>query len=171
MAETGKEYPLVSIVVRTKDRPGLLKESLRSVAAQDYRPVEVVLVNDGGCELDIANIRDLLGDVYLLYTRFEKSKGRASAGNAGILSAKGKYVGFLDDDDELLPDHLSALVSVLEKNDHMVAYADSELVYKEIDSETGTAGIKNRRVLRVEFSRIPADLMRVSTFMKTGISF
>jgi GT2 family glycosyltransferase/glycosyltransferase involved in cell wall biosynthesis len=146
MAETGKEYPLVSIVVRTKNRPGLLKESLRSVAAQDYRPVEVVLVNDGGCELDIANIRDLLGDVYLLYTRFEKSKGRASAGNAGILSAKGKYVGFLDDDDELLPDHLSALVSVLEKNDHMVAYADSELVYKEIDPETGTAGIKNRRV-------------------------
>jgi len=39
-----EENPLVSIIVRTKDRPKLLKNALRSIAAQTYRPIEVVLV-------------------------------------------------------------------------------------------------------------------------------
>ncbi len=42
------EGPLVSIVVRTKDRPALLAEALGSIAASTYRRLEVVLVNDGG---------------------------------------------------------------------------------------------------------------------------
>ncbi len=43
-----REGPLVSIVVRTKDRPALLAEALASIAASTYRRLEVVLVNDGG---------------------------------------------------------------------------------------------------------------------------
>lgn len=43
--------PLVSIVIRTKDRPRLLEDALASISAQSYRPIQVVLVNDGGGEL------------------------------------------------------------------------------------------------------------------------
>ena len=46
-----EKTPLVSIIVRTKDRPKLLKRALQSIFAQTYRPIEVVLVNDGGCDL------------------------------------------------------------------------------------------------------------------------
>ena len=48
--------PLVSIIVRTKDRPRLLRRALQSIAAQTYRPIEVVLVNDGGCDLEIKRL-------------------------------------------------------------------------------------------------------------------
>ena len=43
-----REGPLVSVIVRTRDRPELLAEALASLAEGQYRRAEVVLVNDGG---------------------------------------------------------------------------------------------------------------------------
>jgi len=122
-----EENPLVSIIVRTKDRPILLKNAIRSIAAQTYRPIEVVLVNDGGCDLDIEELKSVLGDVSLNYIRLEKNKGRAHAGNVGMENAKGEYMGFLDDDDKCYSDHIAVLVSLLEKYDYKFAYADANI--------------------------------------------
>lgn len=124
--------PLVSIVVRTMDRPKLLNQALQSIADQSWSPVEVVLVNDGGCDLDIAEIKGILGEVSLNYIRLEQNKGRAHAGNVGIEHAAGKYVGFLDDDDIYYPNHLETLVNVLETEQNCkVAYTDSTYVFHE----------------------------------------
>ena len=101
------ENPLVSIIVRTKDRPKLLERALQTVASQTYRPIEVVLVNDGGCDLDI-KAEKILEDMSLNYIRLEKNTGRAHAGNIGLGNVNGKYVGFLDDDDEFYPEHVSS---------------------------------------------------------------
>jgi len=132
----GRESPLVSVIVRTKDRPKLLKRAIQSIASQTYRPVEVVLVNDGGCDLDIKNLEKTLGDISLNYIRLEKNMGRAHAGNLGMENAGGKYIGFLDDDDEFHADHLLTLVSFLEQSDYAVAYTDSLMIYKEYNPET-----------------------------------
>jgi glycosyltransferase involved in cell wall biosynthesis len=131
-----KENRLVSIIVRTKDRPQLLKRALQSIVVQTYRPVEVVLVNDGGCDLDIEGLKGILDDIALNYIRLEKNTGRAHAGNVGIENAKGDYIGFLDDDDEFYPEHVVTLVSFLEHNDYEVAYTDSLMVYKGYDPHT-----------------------------------
>jgi len=131
-----RENPLVSIIVRTKDRPKLLKRTIQSIAFQTYRPIEVVLVNDGGCDIDIENLKTILGNIALNYIRLEKNMGRAHAGNLGIGNAKGKYIGFLDDDDEFHPEHVLTLVSFLEQSDYAVAYTDSLMIYKEYNPET-----------------------------------
>ncbi len=120
-SEVEEKKPLVSIIVRTKDRPKLLKNALKSIASQTYRPIEVVLVNDGGCELDIEEIKSILGDVTLNYIRLEKNTGRAHAGNVGI---------------ELYPEHVSILVEYLEVHDFCIAYTDSLMVYKKEDEPT-----------------------------------
>ncbi len=130
------DNPLVSIIVRTKDRPKLLKRALLSIAGQTYRPIEVVLVNDGGCELDVEELKGVLGDVSLNYIRLEKNTGRAHAGNVGIENAKGEYIGFLDDDDELLPEHITTLFSFLIQSDYNVAYTDSFSVYVDYSPDT-----------------------------------
>jgi glycosyltransferase involved in cell wall biosynthesis len=140
------DNPLISIIVRTKDRPKLLKIALESIAAQNYRPIEVILVNDGGCDLTIEGIKEILRDVSLNYIRFETSRGRAAAGNAGILSAHGTYIGFLDDDDEFIPDHLSTLVSFLTDSNYRVAYAESEFIVRELDPGSGRAVIRDRKL-------------------------
>lgn len=45
------DNPLVSVVIRTKDRPKRLAEAVRSVREQTHRPLEVIVVNDGGWPL------------------------------------------------------------------------------------------------------------------------
>ncbi|OGW46079.1 MAG: hypothetical protein A2Y66_00505 [Nitrospirae bacterium RBG_13_41_22] len=127
---------LVSIIVRTKDRPKLLMNALRSIAAQTYRPIEVILVNDGGCDIDVQRLIEILVDISLNYVRLEKNTGRAHAGNTGLEKAKGEYVGFLDDDDEFYPYHVSILVSHLKQCNCKVAYTDSLMAYKEYDPRT-----------------------------------
>jgi GT2 family glycosyltransferase len=118
--------PLASIIVRTKDRPGILTGALRSIASQDYRPIEAIVVNDGGCDLDTESLKKVLSDVRLKYLRLEKNLGRAASGNAGINASEGRYIGFLDDDDEFLPNHVSTLVSFLQANPgYRGAYTDS----------------------------------------------
>jgi len=147
------EDPLVSIIVRTKDRPKLLKKALKSIEAQTYRPSEVVLVNDGGCELDMQCLKSILGDVSLNYIRLEKNTGRAHAGNIGLENARGKYVGFLDDDDEFYPEHVSILVPLLKKVNYKVAYTDSLMAYKEYNPRTSElVDIRKEMVFSQDFN-------------------
>ncbi len=125
--------PLVSIIVRTKDRPKLLVNALQSIAAQNYRPVEVVLVNDGGCDVDVRNLQGILGEVPLIYHRLTMNTGRTHAGNTGIENARGEYVGFLDDDDQFYEDHVETLISFLKQSEYRIAYTDARLIHKLYD--------------------------------------
>ena len=129
------ENPLVSIIVRTKDRPVLLERALKSIAAQIYRPIEVVLVNDGGCDLDMEKTENILGNIFLTYVRLEENTGRAHAGNVGIENAHGDYIGFLDDDDEYYPDHVLVLTGTLRGSQLKIAYTDADTIFIEVDKE------------------------------------
>ena len=120
---------LVSIIVRTKDRPKLLLRALQSVAAQAYRPIEVVLVNDGGCHLEADKLKDILGNVSLNYIELEKTSGRAHAGNIGIKNAKGRYVGFLDDDDIYYKDAIRVLCFAMDCGGGPVVYGQAVLKF------------------------------------------
>ncbi len=121
------DHPLISIVVRTKDRPRLLERALSSLAAQSWRPLEAVVINDGGDALDQEALQARLGDVALNLLQLDQNTGRANAANHGIAQARGACIGFLDDDDELLPDHVAALFDTLNTTGLAVAYADCEI--------------------------------------------
>lgn len=124
--------PLVSIVVRTKDRPRLLQRALQSIAAQQHRRIETIVVNDGGCVLDLEVLKNILGDIPITYIRLEQNSGRPHAGNVGIANATGDFIGFLDDDDEYYPDHISTLLEGLARETNCcAAYADSEIIERE----------------------------------------
>ncbi|MDP2753431.1 MAG: glycosyltransferase family A protein, partial [Nitrospirota bacterium] len=138
--------PLVSIIVRTKDRPKLLKRALRSIAEQTHRPIEVVLVNDGGCDLGVEEVQGVLSDVRLNYIRLEENTGRAHAGNVGIENAKGEYLGFLDDDDSFYVDHLSTILGVVNSRDWKVAYSDAHIAYLDLCSQDGEIKVKDREL-------------------------
>jgi glycosyltransferase involved in cell wall biosynthesis len=147
-----RDNPFVSIIVRTKDRPKLLKKAIQSIALQTYRPIEVILVNDGGCGFDVEELRGILGDISLNYIGLEKNTGRAHAGNIGIENAKGQYIGFLDDDDEFFPEHVERLVTILEESDYKVAYADTEMICQESDGVGEQIADANRSIFSRDFS-------------------
>jgi glycosyltransferase involved in cell wall biosynthesis len=156
--------PLVSIIVRTKNRPKLLRRALRSVADQDYRPIEVVLVNDGEPLPDSADVAALPGDVILKEVD-NGQKGRTAAANAGVTHASGQYVCFLDDDDLLYRDHVSTLVRCLIESDYKVAYTETSFVHTEYDPE-------RQEVTETEREPAPtADFSRESLLFYNYIPF
>lgn len=168
--------PLVSIIVRTKDRPQLLMRALLSIFAQTYRPIEVVLVNDGGPELDIVEIKKVLGDVFLNYLRLEKNTGRAYAGNVGVENAKGEYVGFLDDDDVYFPEGVDTLVTaaLCARNNVLYGkvvcrkYADDDLLKVIEEREVGEPFDAGRLVLE-NFIPINAVCVPINLLRKIGL--
>ncbi len=105
---------------------------MESVVAQEYRPIEVVVVNDGGDDPSplLASL-DLRG-VSLKLVNLPRRRGRSFAANRAFEESSGKYVNFLDDDDILLPEHVSTLVGVLEKQRRRIAYTACEMVEMEM---------------------------------------
>ena len=124
----GEAGPLVSVIVRTKDRPSLLANALKSIAQQTYANLEIIVVNDGGQDVR-AVVNALAGDIPVVYIHHEKSKGRSAAANSGLKAAHGAYFNFLDDDDVFYPGHVETLVSYLLSKEAKVAYSSVLNVY------------------------------------------
>ncbi|MDM8560198.1 glycosyltransferase [Candidatus Parabeggiatoa sp. HSG14] len=115
----------IAIIVRTKDRPHLLTRCLQSLAEQKRIPNEVIVVNDGGVTIDevVNNFADL--NIQLIHNK--DNQGRARAGNQGVQTAKSDVIGFLDDDDRFLSDHLQRLEKSMLHFDAKVAYSGCRL--------------------------------------------
>lgn len=112
--EIGSEHVPISVVIRTKDRPALLREAVDSVRATGY-PAEIVVVNDGGARAEIDGVK---------LVSHETSRGRAEAANSGVRAAANPFIAFLDDDDLFYPEHLQTL-SDAAKPSHAAWYTDA----------------------------------------------
>jgi glycosyltransferase involved in cell wall biosynthesis len=106
-------YPSVSVVIATRDRPELLRITLRAVLAQDYPgEIDVTVVYDHS-EPEPGLLDDFPGDPIQVTTN-SRAPGLAGARNSGIGASKGDWVAFCDDDDDWMPDKLSSQFALLE---------------------------------------------------------
>lgn len=125
-----QETPLVSLILRTRNRPEWLRQALTSVQAQTYTNTEVIVVNDGGEEID--DILDFFRKHLDIKTvTHSECRGRAAAANTGIALATGKYLNFLDDDDLLYPHHIESLVRYAQQTGARLVYSDCDVVRYE----------------------------------------
>ena len=95
------EYPLVSIVIPTRNRSGLLARTLVALAQQSVAGTfEVVVVDNGSTDDTLAILEAARRDYPMLQLRWthENRKGPGSARNRGLLHARGEFVLFTDDD-------------------------------------------------------------------------
>lgn len=128
---------IVSILVRTRDRAGLLREALASVAAQTQVGIELLVVNDGGQPVGDVVAEQARGAVVAhRYVDCMPGKGRSHAANRLLEMARGTYLMFLDDDDWWLPTHVARLVAALDAQPQKVAaYADVSCVRRDAAGE------------------------------------
>jgi glycosyltransferase involved in cell wall biosynthesis len=96
--------PDVTIVITTRDRPGLVDGAVDSALAQTVRAIEVVVVDDASTE----PVRLARTDSRLCLLRTRGPGGVCAARNQGLAAARGRWITFLDDDDRLLPDMVAA---------------------------------------------------------------
>lgn len=107
---------LVSCVITTYNGASYLREALRSVANQELRPAEVIVVDDGSTTRSAEEISLRAGEEYGLKVRYvyKKNGGAGSARNFGLKMAQHQYVTFLDDDDMFEPEKLLIQVALLD---------------------------------------------------------
>ena len=139
-------------MLTTFKRPGLVRKAVRSIAAQTYRPLQVVVVEDGSdVGLDEWLKQEHLDDV--LYVRHKVNRGLPAARNTGLQLAEGDYVGYLDDDDEWMPTRIEEQVRLLngltdgEKRSVGVVYCGS-MVRSPDGSTVSVAHPRNNGSLR-----------------------
>ncbi len=119
---TDSRLPLVSVIVRSMDRP-TLTAAINSLALQTYPNIEVLVVNaKGGTHSELAGNCGRFSLRVLNHT--VAPLDRSSAANTGLDAVTGAFFAFLDDDDTLDPDHFTRLVeTALAQQAPTVVYA------------------------------------------------
>jgi hypothetical protein len=107
--------PRVSIVVRSMARASL-GEALASIGTQDYEGIEAVIVAACGAAHPVPPAA--IGKHRVRFVAGDAPRSRPQAANAGLDAATGDWITFLDDDDVMLPGHLSGLVAAQRNAPH-----------------------------------------------------
>lgn len=151
------DFPLVSVIIPTYNRPELLQEAIESVMSQTYPHKEIIVVDDGS---DTIPDEDSLFGVN--YTRIEHIGKPSAVRNIGIKEAKGKWHFFLDDDDKFTSRH-SLMDMMRHRNDGDLIFSDTMLAFpsREKVMEHRFSGLENLKrhfempgvyLLRADFS-------------------
>jgi len=123
---------LVSAIVPVHNRPEMVAEAVASVLAQTYRPIEILLVDDGSTDGTGAVLTDLATRHSEIQVITQANAGAGAAREAGRLRARGEFIQYLDSDDRLLPEKFALQVQALRQHpDCGAAYCVTRLIDAE----------------------------------------
>lgn len=134
------ERPLVSVLMTSYNYASYVGDAIRSVFAQTYRPLELVIVDDGSKDASPKIIQSLLKDAPIPAELIvQRNAGQANAWNTAFAKLRGDLVCLLDSDDQWLP----------EKVERMVAFAHAHpkagLYQHQLDN--GAGKLKQQRLV------------------------
>ncbi len=116
--------PLVSVIIPTHQRLGMLREAVASVQGQTLAELELLVVDDGSTDGTWAWLQQ---QPALRALRSERRAGPSAARNLGAGAARGPYLAFLDSDDLFEPDKLRQQVALLEAQPQLALCHANEL--------------------------------------------
>lgn len=118
-----EEKPLVSVIIPTYNRFEFVQKAINSVLKQDiHDKVEILVINDASTDVKYSTLRQLYQDHSNVHVIDRSINSRAVAGansqglvkNDGLLTSKGEWIAFLDDDDQYLnTDKLSYQINLM----------------------------------------------------------
>ncbi|MEZ0264392.1 MAG: glycosyltransferase family 2 protein [Phycisphaerae bacterium] len=176
---------LVSTIIPTYNRAALLVRALDSVAAQSYRPIEVVIVDDGSTDntVDVVHSRRpyLEGRGIDVIFHQQKNQKAPRARNVGMQLARGSLIAFLDSDDLWLPTFVETVVRLMDQNpacgmgfsgilgidDDDVVFAERKM-YIDPDPEEGVLRKPFDRVMRYMPTQTSGVIVRKKVIEEIG---
>ena len=132
------ELPYFSIIIPTYNRAIFLPKTIQCVINQTFTNWELIIVDDASKDNSYEIIQSFK-DERIKYLRNEINRERCDSRNIGIESAIGKYICFLDSDDEYLDNHLKVLHDRIQKDKEPVA-----LFYVSSLQDVNNGPIENR---------------------------
>lgn len=166
MIALGQDTPLVSVIMPVYNGERFLAAALRNVLAQDYRPLQIVVVDDGSTD-DTRAIAAQFGDDvrYVHQTR----RGPAAARNTGLRLAQGEVVAFLDVDDAWPAGKLRRQVGYLAAHPE-VAIVQGLIVQQQWDSTAPGPDLVFEEVSEpYQFVNLGSAVYRRSVFETVGL--
>ncbi len=116
------EEPLVSVIIPTYNSAQFIPNSVSSVASQTYPNIEILIIDDGSTDDTEIVVQALPGSIRYIK---QINSGPSSARNRGIAQSKGKYIAFLDVDDEWEPSKIENQVALFENDKSLSIVAAS----------------------------------------------
>lgn len=146
---------VVSVIIPLYNRKHLIARCVRSVAAQTYRDLEIIIVDDGSTDDCDAVLESLACEDARIKLIRKENGGVSSARNAGLEAASGEYVQFVDSDDELLPSATeTALAAMVEQGADAVVFGLANVSESMVQS----AGAPQRFLSLADFFRFNRNM-------------
>src|ERR1035437_9611740 len=119
--------PFFSIILPTFNRARLVGHAIENVLHQVFSDWELLIVDDGSRDDTFTIIRPfVLQDERIRY-HYARNQGLAMVRNQGLLMSRGKYITFLDSDDEYLPEHLAL------RAEYLKSHTETELLHGGVE--------------------------------------
>jgi len=160
-----KNKHLVSVIIPVFNGEKYLAEAIESVIAQDYRPIEVIVIDDGSIDRSAEIAKSYLEVRYI----YQPNRGLSSALNQGIKAARGSFLAFLDADDLWKPDKLSAQLSLIDEHPDLdIVFGNHQRFYSPelgdlMEDEMHYTGVDLPGYLKV------TALIRKEAFIRVGL--
>ena len=169
---------LISVIVPVYNVRDYVDGCVRSIAAQSYSNLEIILVDDGSADGSGAICDSWIGKDSRIRVIHKENGGLSDARNAGIEVAKGKWFVFIDSDDTISPDNIRTMYDAATQNSCEIAVCNMVRIYDDGETEPFYAPVTEETVLygndRFETLKQPsacnklfrADLFRTVRFPK-----
>ncbi len=137
--------PLVTVIVPVYNREQIVAETLDSVFDQTYRPIELIVVDDGSTDRTTGVVDEWMSrhndDLLCFRTHLlmQKNLRAPAARNHGIMRSTGHFIQFLDSDDILYPEAISSKVAAIKEGAFEYAYTRNHLLNSD-GKIVGTCG-------------------------------
>ena len=125
-----KNNPLVSVIVPVYNTAKFLPTCLNSILNQTYQNLEIIIINDGSTDDSEETISKYATKDDRIKTISQENQGLSGARNAGIKTATGDYITFVDSDDKIEPTMIEKLLLALKQTDSDIAVCSFKELYK-----------------------------------------
>lgn len=118
-----KAKPMVSIITPTYNAESFIIDTIESVLSQSYSDWEMIVIDDHSTDHTVEVVKKMIKqDQRIRLIERTKNEGPARTRNAGLREAIGRYIAFLDSDDQWLPEKLATQVAFMESTDASFSY-------------------------------------------------
>ena len=163
--------PVVSVMMPTFNRAHLIPTAIASVLEQDFKDLELVVVDDGSRDETEKVIREIQKqDDRLRYVRLPENRGIGMARDTALHNSRGRFIGFADSDDLWLPGKLGLQVGFMEKYSRVdMLFGDFWNLDHRNEERRGNFALGQRGLAYLQTEQVEEHLWIVNSGMEYGL--